>query len=123
MLDLAVQLWKTGFEAGMADALVFDMPVELGLELMTFVRPDLANAQWDFVDDIVDKVDGVRLRVPFRDFEVWDTGRIVNGGVLEPPDLLSRLSLKCQEFDVHLIVMSGKLLGMAFSMELLHAQL
>ena len=78
---------------------------------MAVVRPDLANAKWEFVDDMVDEVDGVRLRVPFEDFEGADTGRIVNGGVLEPPDLLSRLSLKYLEFDIHLNVMSEKVTG------------
>ena len=40
----------------MANAPVFNMPVELGLELMAVVRSHLADAEWEFVDDGVDEV-------------------------------------------------------------------
>jgi hypothetical protein len=34
----------------MTDALVFDVPVELGLELVPVVRPHLADTEWEALD-------------------------------------------------------------------------
>jgi hypothetical protein len=42
-----------------ANAQVFNMPVELGLELMAIVRSHLADAEREFVDDGIDEVDRV----------------------------------------------------------------
>lgn len=55
-LDLAVQLRGSAFDVSMADALIFDVPVELGLELMAVVGPDLFDAERELVDDVIDKV-------------------------------------------------------------------
>lgn len=60
--DLAVQLRRTTLDVGVTDALVFDMPMELGLELMAVVRSDLANAKGEALDDVVGKVDGAGTR-------------------------------------------------------------
>jgi hypothetical protein len=53
----------------MANAQVFDMPMKLGLELMAVVRSHLADAEREFVDDGVDKVDRVRPIVAVVDFQ------------------------------------------------------
>jgi hypothetical protein len=37
------------------------MPVGFGLELMAIVGSDFANAEREFVDDIIDEVDGTGL--------------------------------------------------------------
>ena len=58
-LDLAVQLRRSWFDVGMANAHVFDMPVELGLEFMAIVRSHLADTEREFVDDGIDEVDRV----------------------------------------------------------------
>ena len=46
-LDLSVQLGRAGFKVVMAGSFVCKIPVELRLELMVVVRPDLANAGWE----------------------------------------------------------------------------
>jgi hypothetical protein len=43
----------------MANAQVFNMPMELGLEFMTIVRSNLADAEREFGDDGIDEVDRV----------------------------------------------------------------
>jgi hypothetical protein len=43
----------------MADALVFDVPVEL----VPIVRPHLPDAEREALDDVVEEIDGVGLRV------------------------------------------------------------
>ena len=45
----------------MTNALVFDMPVELGLELVPVIRPHLPDAEWEAFDDVVDEGDGIGL--------------------------------------------------------------
>lgn len=62
-LDLSVQLWSSAFDIGMADALIFNVPVELGLEFMPVVGPDFPDAERELFDDVIDKVDRVGLCV------------------------------------------------------------
>jgi hypothetical protein len=47
----------------MADALVFDVPVKLGLEFVPIVRPHLPDAEREALEDIVDEQDGIGLGV------------------------------------------------------------
>lgn len=61
--DFAVELRCASFDVGMPDAEIFDMPMEFGLELMTVVSSNLANAEWELFDDVDNEVDGVCLRV------------------------------------------------------------
>lgn len=49
-LDLAVQLRGSALDIGMADALVLDIPVEFGLELMAVVGSDLLDAERELFD-------------------------------------------------------------------------
>ena len=67
--NLAVQLRRAALDIGMADAVVLDMPVELRLELMAIVCPDLTNAKWKAFDDVVNEVDGAGLGVFVVDLE------------------------------------------------------
>lgn len=53
----------------MPNALVFDMPVELGLEFVPVVRPCLPDAEWKAFDDVVDEGDGIGLGVPAVNLE------------------------------------------------------
>ena len=48
----------------MADALVFDVPMELYLELMAIVGPHLADPEGELGDDVVDEGDRIGLSVP-----------------------------------------------------------
>ena len=62
-LDLTLELRWAWLDEGVPDALIFDMPVELGLELMTIVGADLPDPEGELLEDKVDVVDGVRLGV------------------------------------------------------------
>ena len=66
----------------MTNAFVLDMPMELGLELVTVVGSDFFDAKRELGDDIVDEGDSISLIVAFIDFESSNAGSIVNGGVL-----------------------------------------
>ena len=70
----------------MADALVLDMPVELGLEFMPVVCPDLPDPEWECSNHMVNEVDGIGLGVALVDFEGADTGCVIDGGVLKATD-------------------------------------
>ncbi len=51
------ELGRTALDICVPDTEIFDMPMELGLELMTFNSADLADPEWQLVDDVIDKVD------------------------------------------------------------------
>jgi hypothetical protein len=51
----------------MTDALVLDVPVELGLEFVPIVRPHLPDAEREALDDMVDEQDGIGLGMPIID--------------------------------------------------------
>ena len=102
----------------MADALFFDVPVELGLELVAVVRPHLADTEWEALDDVVEEVDSVGLGVPAVDLESPDTGGVVDGGVLIALDRLSVFSPEDQELDVNLDLVAWHLLLVAGCVDL-----
>ena len=53
----------------MADALIFDVPVELGLELMAIDSPDFLDPERELFDDVIDEVDCVGLCVLVVDLD------------------------------------------------------
>ena len=55
-LDFAIELRRAAFDVGVPDPEVFDMPMELGLELVTIIRAHFANAEWELFDDVVNEV-------------------------------------------------------------------
>ena len=98
-LDLAVELWGSALDIGMADALILDMPVELGLELMPVVGPDLLDAERELFDDVINEVDRVGVCVFVVDLERPDAGSVIDSGILEPPDFLTALASEGEELD------------------------
>jgi hypothetical protein len=74
--DLPVELRRPWLDAGMTDALVLDMPMELGLELMAIVGAHLADPEGEPGNDAVDEGDRIGLGVPVVDLERPDAGRI-----------------------------------------------
>lgn len=108
-------------DIGMSDALIFDVPVELGLELMAIVGSDFLDAERELFNDVIDEVDGVGLCVFVVDFERPDAGCVVDGGILEPADLLPALAGEGEELDVHLDVMTGNLLVISLGVDFAHA--
>ena len=117
-LDLAIELRGAWLDVGMTDALVLDMPMELGLELMAIVGPHLADPEGEPGNDVVDEGDRIGLGVPVVDLERPDAGRIINGGILIAFDRFAVLSLKDQELDVDLDLVPGDLLLIALGMDL-----
>ena len=120
-LDLAVQLRGASSDVRVADALVLDVPVELRLELMTVVGPDLPDSKWELIDDVVDEIDGARLGMLLVDLERPHSRYVINGCELEAPDLLAVIAPKRQELDVHLDVVARNLFVVAFGVDLPHS--
>ena len=80
--DLAVELRRPWLDVGMTDALVLDMPMELGLELMAVVGPHFADPEREPGNDVVDEGNRIGLSVPLIDFEHPDSGCVIDRGVL-----------------------------------------
>lgn len=121
-LDLAVQLRSSAFDVSMSDALIFDVPVELGLELMPVIGPDFPDAERELFDDVIDKLDRVGLCVFVIDFERPDARRIVDGGILEAPDFLAGFTDKGKELNIHLDVVPRNLLVVTLGVDFAHAR-
>jgi hypothetical protein len=102
----------------MANALVFDVPVKLGLEFVPIVRPHLPDAEREALDDVVEEIDGVGLGVPAVDLEGPGGRSVVDGGVLVAFDRLSVFFPEDQELDVNLYLMARNLLLVAGGMDL-----
>jgi hypothetical protein len=60
-LDLAIELRGAWLDVGMTDALVLDVPMELGLELMAIVGSHLADPEGEPGNDVVDEGDRIGL--------------------------------------------------------------
>lgn len=46
--DLTLELRRSGFDVGVTDAQILDMPAKLHLEFVAVVRADLSDAEWGF---------------------------------------------------------------------------
>ena len=97
------------------------MPVELGLELMAIVRPDLAEAERKLFDDVIREIDGVGLGVLFLDLQGANARCIIDGCVLETTYLLTFFTDESQKLNIHLNVMTRDLFLIALGMNLAHA--
>lgn len=60
-LDLADHLRCSSIDVNVTDALIFDLPVELGVELMSVIGSDLSDADREFIDNVISEVDRVCL--------------------------------------------------------------
>ena len=121
-LDLAVELLGSTFDVGMADAVILDVPMELGLELMAIVGSDFLNPEWELFDDVIDEVLSVGLCVFVADLERPDTHSVIDSGILEPADLLAALASEGEELAVHLDVMARQLLVVALGVDFAQAR-
>ena len=120
-LHFPVELWRSTFDVGVSNALVFNMPMEFGLELVAIVSSNFANTERKLLNDMINEVDRVCLRVFVVDLKCPDTCRIVDCGVLEPAHLLAAFPLKGQELDVYLDVVTWNLLLISLGVKLSHA--
>ena len=84
----------------MADAFVFDMPMEFRLELMAVIHcpavhclainergADFLNAKGKGRNDVIHEIDGIGLVVAFVDLQSSGPCRIINGRVLKTSSL------------------------------------
>lgn len=120
-LHFPVELWRSTFDVGVSNAFVFNMPMEFGLEFVAIVSPNFANAERELLNDMINEVDRVCLRVLFVDLKCPDTCRIVDRCVLEPAHHLAVVPLKGQELDVYLDVVTWNLLLISLGVKLSHA--
>lgn len=81
--DLAVKLRRAGLDVGVADAFVFDMPMEFRLELMAVVGTNSLNAEGKGCDDVIDEIYGIGLVVAFVDLQSTDPCRIIQSPYTE----------------------------------------
>ena len=105
----------------MSDTQIFDVPLELGLELVAIVGSDFAYTEGELVHDVIDKVLSVGLCI-FTDLECPNAGSVINGSVLEATCLLALLSDKSQELDIHLDMVTRNLLVAALGVNLTKAR-
>lgn len=117
---LAVQLRRTTFDVGVSNTFVFNVPMDFRQEFMAIVSSNFANAEKKLVNDMIDEVDRVCLRVFVVDLECPDKCRIVDCGVLEPTHLLAAFPFKGQKFDVYLDVMTRYLFLIPFGVQFTH---
>ena len=117
-LDFAVELRRAGFDVGMSDALVFDVPVKLGLELVTIVGANFSDPEGELLNGIVDETDSVGLGMLLIDLEGAHAGPIVDGRELKPAYLLATLTSEGQKPNVHLNMVARDLFGIAFGVDL-----
>ena len=73
----------------MTDALIFNVPMELGLKFVAIVGAHFPDSERKPGDDVVDEGNRVGLGMSAIDFERSDRGRIINGGVLIALDRFS----------------------------------
>ena len=104
----------------MADTEIFDMPMELGLELMTVISADFSYPEWELVDDVIDEADRVSLGMLLVDFECTNTRSVINSSILEAAYLLALLSEESQKLDVHLDMMTRDLFVVALGVNFTH---
>ena len=93
-LNFAIQLRGAACDIGMSDTQIFDVLIELGLELVAIVGSDFAYTEGELVDDVIDEVDRVGLCMFFIDLECPNAGSVINGCILEATCLLALLSDK-----------------------------
>ena len=119
--DFSVELRTARFDVCVAYTLVLDMPVEFGLELMTVVSSDLLDTERELFNDVIDKVDGVGLRVPSVNFQCSHACCIINRSILVALDLLPVFFIEDHELDVHLDVVARPLFVVTPGVNLPHA--
>jgi len=82
------------------------------------LSPNLTNAEWELLDNMVHEVYGVGLRVLFIDFQSSHSCSIINCGVLKAAHLFSLFTFESQELDVHLDVVPRNLFLIALCVDL-----
>lgn len=115
-LHLAVEPWSPGLDVDMPYSQILDMPVELGLKLVAIVGPDGMDPEGEFLDHMINKLDCCLLIMVLIDLPSPYANGIVYGRILEALDPLPTRGFECQEFDIHLDMMTRNLFLIAVSL-------
>ncbi len=62
-LDISIELWRSRFNINVPHTLVLDIPMKLGLKLMTSVCSDRVDTEREFLNHIIHKLNGIALIV------------------------------------------------------------
>ena len=93
------------------------MPVKASLKFMASVGSNLLNAEREFLNDVVDKIDGIFLRMAVIDFQCSYARCIIDRRILVTLDFLALIPFKNQEFNIHLDVVAWNLLAVALRVD------
>ncbi len=88
--------------------------MEKCLKLMSAICTDGVKTKRELLDYVIYEVYGVLLSMAGVYLQCPDPGRIVDGGILEPADLLAVGVLECKKGYIYLDVVTGHLLRIAF---------
>jgi len=80
--------------------------MEFGLKLMPIVSPNHFYSERELLDNVIDEIDGVALRVFIINLESSDSSTIVNSRILETPDAFALRVFEKQEFHIDLNMVS-----------------
>ena len=89
--------------------------MKLGLKLMASVCSDRMYAEREFLNHIINKLNGIVLTVTRIDFQCPDPGGIVNRRVLKAPDSVALKIPQRDKLDIHLDMMTRNLFGITTS--------
>ena len=97
------------------------MPVKLSLELVPIVGADFLDQKRELLDDMINEVDRVSLRVFKEDSECPEPRRVVDRRILEASNFLTLLSNGSQELNIHLDMVTRDLFVVALGVNLTEA--
>ena len=82
-LDLPIELWRAWFDIHMSDPLVFNVPVEVRLKLVSPVGSDRMDSKRKLFDHVVNEIDSALLIVTLLDLQRADPWGVVDRVVSE----------------------------------------
>ena len=86
---LAVKVRRPGFNIDMVNASVMAMPVKERQEFMAVIGSYGIDPEWELVDHMINKIDGIFLGMALVYLYSPDPGGIINSSVLKMPDLFT----------------------------------
>lgn len=106
-LNFTVELRCAAFDVRVADAKIFNVPMEFRLEFMAVIGSDLTDAKRDLFDDAIREVDGIGLGMFFVGFQGPYLLCIIDSGILKTTHLFTLFSFEGQDLNIHLNVVAG----------------
>jgi hypothetical protein len=91
------------------------MPMKLGLKLMASVCPNRMDTEREFLNHIINELNGILLIVTRIDFHRPDPSGIVNSRILKTSDSVAIKVPQRNKFDINLNVMAGDFFGITSS--------